>query len=91
MKEASSARVYRRFLDTLADFHERRADELETIQRIVALFQLRAPLVEGFNRFLPEGFAVSKEGPAGYVIVHPSRSGGEREVLHYMVDEAFTR
>ena len=83
--------MYRQFLDALADFHEHRIGELETIQRIVALFQMRASLVEGFNRFLPDGFAVRKEGESGYMITYPHGSSKRPETLHYMVDEAFTR
>ena len=67
------SRAYRSFIQLLQDYHSKQVDELDTIQRVVSLFQKRPDLVLGFNKFLPPGFTIHMYDKSGYVIEFPKR------------------
>ncbi|KAF8226309.1 hypothetical protein L208DRAFT_1302590 [Tricholoma matsutake] len=50
--------VYNRFLDIMKDFKSQVIDTPGVIQRVSRLFHGNAPLIQGFNTFLPLGYRI---------------------------------
>lgn len=69
----SQADVYNNFLDIMKDFKSQNIDTPGVIDRVSALFRGHPKLIDGFNTFLPEGFAIecSASDPNTIVVTTP--------------------
>ena len=81
--------VYEKFSKVLKDFNSKRIDEVDTIHKIVTLFQDHPDLILGFNFFLPEGYKVLAHKKHGYVIQHPCKKGMKPHFTPVNVEETY--
>ncbi|RKO95147.1 PAH2 domain-containing protein, partial [Caulochytrium protostelioides] len=55
---AEQTEIYARFLDIMKDFKSHAINTPGVIDRVINLFAGRAPLITGFNTFLPPGYRI---------------------------------
>lgn len=84
---ADRPEVYTTFMALLKHYHSKKADELHTINRIVALFKTRPDLVLGFNDFLPPGYSLHMYEKSGYVLEYPNPEGVGTLKVKIRIDE----
>ncbi|KAK2169663.1 hypothetical protein LSH36_8g12009 [Paralvinella palmiformis] len=73
---------YKKFREILKDYHSKKVDEVETVQRIVSLFHKYPYLIEGFNAFLPQGYHIYMHDES-YDIEYPGDHEGEVTIVKY--------
>lgn len=83
---AGNKEDYKRFTQVLKDYHSKKVDELNTIHRVVSLFQTHPELVLGFNEFLPSGYEIHMYEKSGYVIQYPNKEDGTVSKVHIMIE-----
>ncbi|KAG7882014.1 hypothetical protein KL935_001171 [Ogataea polymorpha] len=65
--------VYNNFLDIMKDFKSQNIDTPGVIERVSTLFRGHPKLIDGFNTFLPQGFAIecSSADPNTIIVTTP--------------------
>ena len=66
---------FKKFTKILTDYHTKKCDEVNTVQRIVVLLRKHPFLVLHFNQFLPDGHEIHMFDNSQYTIEYPIMDG----------------
>lgn len=83
--------VYDMFNRIMQDYNRKNVSEMDTVGKIVGLFQDQPDLVLGFNCFLPAEFKIIQHEKRGYVVRHPCKKGLRPHYTPVNVTEVYVK